>query len=112
MPPRCRLIEINCPLCGSRLVEVSQEGEADRLICPICLACAEATAARQDPATLKRGTPIDKGLRFLVDKARFPRRSGSEPTLADSPGSASASSTPAAEEPLPPVREKTIAGTF
>jgi len=88
---------------------VSCEGENDRLICPICLASAEAEAARRDPVALKRGTPIDKELRFLVYKARFPRSSGSLLVPAVSADSGDASSATAGEKVLPPVLEKDLA---
>jgi hypothetical protein len=65
---------MRCHLCGSQLVLIVQAGSADRAICPICLAIGEREAVAADPRTLKRGAPIDKQLRYLVDKARFPQR--------------------------------------
>ncbi len=71
--PACRLIDRRCPLCGSQLVQVTEAGRADRLICPICLASGDYEAVVRDPAQLRRGTPVAARLRFLIDRARFPR---------------------------------------
>ena len=78
MPPRCRLTALRCHLCKAQLMLVAEAGVCDRLICPICLAGDHAEVAA-DATRLKRGTPIDSRLRFLVDRARLPRpAAGSE----------------------------------
>jgi len=49
----------------------------DRLICPICWAAGDFTAVMEGRAKLERGTRIDGRVRFLVDKARFPKPAAS-----------------------------------
>ena len=86
MPPVCELLAFRCPLCGSPVVRVREEGAKERLICAVCWAMGEAGG------DMRRGTPIPAALKQLVDKARFPRAAapaGTEPR--DRP--------PAAEEP-------------
>lgn len=75
-PPVCRLSDMRCRFCGSRLVQIVEAMCADRVICPICLAIGELSAVAAEPGMLKRGTPIDRQLRYLVDRARFPQREG------------------------------------
>ena len=72
--PVCILLAMQCPLCRSPVVWVKEEGSKDRLICPVCWAMGE----RGDGGTnMQRGLPIPASLKFLVDKARFPRAAAS-----------------------------------
>jgi hypothetical protein len=70
----CTLTALRCHFCGSALVRVTQPGIDDRLICPICWALGEYQAVTQGGAKLQRGIRIDRAIRVLVDKERFPRR--------------------------------------
>jgi hypothetical protein len=76
--PHYRLTALRCHLCKAQLVLVAAASVCDRLICPICLAAGDHAEVVADATRLKRGTPIDSRLRFLVDRARFPRPAGSE----------------------------------
>ena len=73
LSPRCILIGLQCPLCGSPVVRVSEGDGSDRLICPICWAAGNSTDVMEGRAKLARGTRIDGPLRVLVDRARFPK---------------------------------------
>lgn len=73
MSPRCILVGLQCPLCGSCVVRVSEADAPDRLICPICWAAGNYAEVMKGRGRLQRGTPIESRLRYLVDKARFPK---------------------------------------
>jgi hypothetical protein len=75
VPATCTLTQLRCHFCGSVLVRVAQPGIDDRLICPICWALGEYQAVTQGGASLQRGIRIERAIRVVVDKARFPRRS-------------------------------------
>ena len=76
MSPRCILIGLQCPLCGSPVVRVSEVDAKDRLICPICWAAGDCTEVMEGRTKLERGTRIEGRLRVLVDRARFPKPQG------------------------------------
>ena len=73
MSSRCILIGLQCPLCRSPVVRVSEADANDRLICPICWAAGDCTEVMEGRAKLVRGTRIEGRLRVLVDRARFPK---------------------------------------
>ena len=79
MAPVCVLLALQCPLCGSPVVWVKEAGQQDRLICPVCWAAGER---REGGIEMQRGQAIPPMLKYLVDKARFPRL---PPASADSP---------------------------
>jgi hypothetical protein len=85
----CTLTPLQCHFCSSALVRVTQPGVDDRLVCPICWAQADYQAVARDGAALQRGVRIERALRILVDKARFPRRAtppaGAPPANGDAP---------------------------
>jgi hypothetical protein len=95
----CRLIAERCPHCRSQLVHALEAGKMDRIICPICLASGESEQVMADLTMLKRGTPIDGRLRFLVDKARFPRAQAATSPVRDG------APTPVAARGAPPESE-------
>ena len=70
MSPICVLLTTQCPLCGSPVVWVKDEGSTERLICPVCWAMGERG---EGGISMQRGLPIPASLKYLVDKARFPR---------------------------------------
>ncbi len=70
LAPVCVLLAVQCPLCRSPVVWVRQEGSKDRLICPVCWAMGERG---EGAIAMQRGLPIPAQLKYLVDKARFPR---------------------------------------
>ena len=79
MPTECVLIDMNCPLCGSAVVKVTDAGQDDRAICPICWASASLEHALSDASALKRGGKLEPKIKQLVDQARFPRRPAALP---------------------------------
>jgi hypothetical protein len=74
MPATCILSPVKCHFCGSALVRVTEAETSERLICPICWAAGDYQDVVQDSARLQRGVRIEKDIRYLVDKARFPKR--------------------------------------
>ena len=83
MAPVCVLLTTQCPLCLSLVVWVREAGSKDRLICPVCWAVGERG---EGSAAMRRGVPIQASLKYLVDKARFPR--AGEPVVDASPPAA------------------------
>ena len=85
----CTLTALRCHFCSSALVRVTQPGVDDRLVCPICWAQGDYLAVAEDSTALQRGVRIERALRILVDRARFPRRAvppaGEPPANGDAP---------------------------